>query len=340
MLRSTLFTLASLSLVAQTGKPEAKPQPKPAAAAKAEDRVIAKIGSETVRESDIEKGLQGITVQQRQQMESNPDARQKYVKSYVEFRLLVAKGRKDGIQNTESFKKKMEFAADQVIASELMARDTENFKKQLEMSEADIKAYYDAHQDKFKTTGDVYSARHILVKVKSNDQDKEGNTDAEAKAKIAKIQAELKAGKKLAELAKEYSDDPGSKDNGGLYENFPAEQMVSEFGNAVKSQPIGVVGEPVKTQFGYHLIEVTAKTPKGTPRPLDSVKGEIQKVLGPERQEQVWNAYLDGIKKEVPFEYFGESKASEVKEAAPKEAAEPAKPKAPAKKAAAPKKKD
>lgn len=346
MLRSTLFTLASLSLVAQTPKPETKPSPKPAVAAtpapsatKAEDKIIAKVGSELIRVSDIELGLQAANPQQRQQMESKPEAREQYIKSFAEFRLLVAKGKKENLQNSESFKKKLAFAVDQIIASELMARDADALKKKLEMSDADIQAYYDAHKDKFQTPGDLYSARHILVKVKTSDQDKEGNTDAEAKAKIAKIQAELKGGKKLADLAKEYSDDPGSKNNGGLYENFPAEQMVAEFGNAVKSQAIGVVGEPVKTQFGYHLIEVTAKTPKGTVKPLETVKPDIQKVIGPERQEQVWKEYLDGIKKEIPYEFYGESKASAVKTdtpaaAAPKAAAEPKSTDANAKKAA------
>lgn len=339
MLRSTLFTLASLSLVAQTPKPEAKPSPKAAvatpAAPKAEDKIIAKVGGEIIRESDIELGLQAANPQQRQQMESKPEARAQYVKSFAEFRLLVAKGKKENLQNSESFKKKLVFATDQIIASELMARDADALKKKLEMSDADIQAYYDAHKDKFQTTGDLYSARHILVKVKTSDQDKEGNTDAEAKAKIAKIQAELKAGKKLADLAKEYSDDPGSKNNGGLYENFPAEQMVAEFGNAVKSQAIGVVGAPVKTQFGYHLIEVTAKTPKGSVKPLETVKPEIQKVIGPERQEQVWKEYIEGIKKEIPYEFYGESKASAAKTDAPaKPAAEPKTTDAKAKKAA------
>lgn len=337
MLRSTLFTLASLSLVAQTPKPEAKPKADHAVAAtpapnapKAEDKIIAKVGGETVRESDIELGLQAANPQQRQQMEGKPEARQQFIKSFVEFRLLVAKGKKESLQNSESFKKKMAFAADQIIASELMAKDAESLKKKLQMSDADIQSYYDAHKEKFQTTGDLYSARHILVKVKANDQEKEGNTDAEAKTIVAKIQAELKAGKNLADLAKEYSDDPGSKNNGGLYENFPAEQMVAEFGNAVKSQAIGVVGEPVKTQFGYHLIEVTAKSPKGTIKPLESVKVEIQKTIGPERQEKVWNEYLDTIKKEIPFEYYGESTTSTAKadvpaKAAPKGAAEPKK---------------
>ena len=354
MLRRTLLTLASLSLVAQT-TPEAKAKPAPAAAPVAsvarvaerapEDKIIAKVGTEVIRESDIEIGLNGISPQQRKEVDGNPEARQRFVKSFVEFRLLVAKGRKLGLDKTDLFNKKMAFAADQIIATDVMAHDSEGLKKKIEMTDAEMRAYYDAHKDKFQSPADTYSARHILVKVKANEGDKEGLSDADAKAKIAKIQAEMKAGKKLADLAKAYSDDPGSKDNGGLYENFDPGQMVAEFGNAVKTQPIGVVGEPVKTQFGYHLIEVTAKTPKGTPKPLESVKGEIQKIVGPERQEKVWSEYLEGIKKEIPFEYYGESKISAVKadvpaKTAPKAAAEPKKTDVNSKKTATPVKKD
>lgn len=360
MLRSALMTLASLGLVAQTAKPEPKSEPKaqqdqavvagvatkspnfPAPGAKApEDKLIAKVGDEVIRESDIEQGLQGISPQQRQQMESSPQARQQYIKSYLEFRLLVAQGKKLGLHHTDPFKKKLAFAADQIVATELMSRDSEALKKKIEQAPVDPKVYYEAHQDKFQTTADTYSARHILVKVKANEADKDGISDAEAKVKLAKIQAELKGGKKLADLAKEYSDDPGSKNNGGLYENFDPSQMVPEFGNAVRTQAIGVVGEPVKTQFGYHIVEVTAKSPKGALKPFESVSKDIPQMAQSERQEKVWNEYLDGIKKLIPFEVYGEGKPSDAKadapyNAAPKGAAEPKKTNA--KKPAAPKK--
>jgi parvulin-like peptidyl-prolyl isomerase len=241
-----------------------------------------------------------------------------------------------GIGMQEYLKRtKQQILQQEVLRSEVYGK--------IAIEDQELRAYYEAHKDKFLTTADTYSARHILVKVKANEQDKDGISDADAKVKIAKIQAELKAGKKLADLAKEYSDDPGSKNNGGLYENFDPNQMVPEFGNAVKTQAIGVVGEPVKTQFGYHIVEVTAKTPKGTLKPFESVSKDIPQMEKGERQEKVWNEYLDGIKKEVPYQYFGESQAG-LKEAAPakaapKDAAGTAKPKTPAKKAAAPKKK-
>ncbi len=347
MLRSTLLTFATLSLVGQTPKPEEKPKPvaavtttAPVATAQApkedkatpkEDKIVGKVGNELIRQSDIEMGLSGVAPQQRKEVQNDPEARDRYVKSFVEFRLLVAKGRKMGLENSDFFKKRLSFAADQIIATELMNRDAEVLKKKIELTEPELKAYYEAHKDKFQTTADTYSARHILVKIKANADDKEGLSDADAKAKIAKVQAELKAGKKLADLAKEYSDDPGSKDTGGLYEGFDPSQMVPEFGNAVKSQAIGVVGEPVKTQFGYHLIEVTDKKLKGAQRPFEAVSKEIPALAQPERQEKVWNEYLDGIKKEIPFELYlvpvseTAAPATPVK-ATPKPATEPKKP--------------
>ncbi len=345
MLRSTLFSLATLSLVAQT-TPEAKTAPAPTAAPAVssaprvpEDRIIAKVGTEVIRQSDIEIGLNGISPQQRKEVEGNPEARERFIKSFVEFRLLVAKGRKLGLDKTELFKKKMAFSADQIIATDVMAQDGEMLKKKIEMTDADLRAYYNAHKDKFQSTADTYSARHILVKVKANEGDKEGLSDTEAKAKVAKIQAELKAGKKLADLAKANSDDPGSKDNGGLYENFDPGGMVVEFGTAVKTQAIGVVGEPVKTQFGYHLIEVTAKNLKGTLKPFEAVSKDIAQMAQPDRQEKVWNEYLTEIKKEIPYEFYGEAKA-ETKKADPKAAetkkAEPKAAEAPAKKSGTP----
>ena len=357
MLRSTLFTLASLSLVAQTAKPVAKPEPKvqqnagvvagvaasspnlPGPGAKAPtDKLIAKVGDELIRESDIEQGLQGITPQQRQQMESSPQAHEQYIKSFLEFRLLVAQAKKLGLHHTDPFKKKLAFAADQIVATELMSRDSEALKKKIEQAEVDPKAYYETHKDKFQTTADTYSARHILVKVKASEQDKDGISDADAKVKLTKIQAELKTGKKLTDLAKEYSDDPGSKENGGLYEDFDPGKMVPEFGNAVRTQAIGVVGEPVKTQFGYHIVEVTAKAPKGALKPFESVSKDIPQMAQAEHQEKVWNEYLDGIKKVIPYEYYGESKTSVAKadvpvKTAPKAAAGSKKTNAPVKKA-------
>jgi len=99
----------------------------------------------------------------------------------------------------------------------------------------------------------VATVSHILI----------GNTnrkDEEAKKLADEVLAKLKAGGDFAKLAKEFSEDPGSKDKGGTYENMSVSQWVPEFKVAVLKQPIGKVSDtPVKTQYGYHIIKVVSR---------------------------------------------------------------------------------
>ena len=133
-----------------------------------------------------------------------------------------------------------------------------------------MKAYYDKHPDRFKQP-DLVSVRHILVTVKQG-EGKQGLSEVEAKARIAKIQAELKKGAKFEALAKKYSDDPGSKENGGLYADADPSGWVPEFGAAARTQPVGKVGAPVKTTYGYHLIKVESRKPSRQV-PFEEAKG-------------------------------------------------------------------
>jgi peptidyl-prolyl cis-trans isomerase C len=322
MHRSALFTLLSFALAAQTPPPveapkkeapktETAPQTakpvepaKPAEAAKPVeakkvDKIIAIVGKERVFQSEVDEAIAGMPAQQRMQVEMSPNGRDQYMQMYVNNRLLAAKARKDGLDKTVAFKKKVQQAQEQLLAFELLNRDGEALRAKMVVKDEDLKAYFEKNQDKFKTP-DTFSARHILVAVKAATATEKAVTDEEAKAKVAKIQEELKKGRKLEELAKEYTDDPGSKDKGGLYEDFNPAQMVTEFAEAVRTQEIGKVGPPVKTQFGYHIIEVTKKNPGKMPT-FDETKEQVRSTLMPELQEKVFKAYLEKIQLEIPM---------------------------------------
>lgn len=88
------------------------------------------------------------------------------------------------------------------------------------------------------------SARHLLV---------------DSEAKCNEIKAQIEAGADFAAMAKKYSSCPSSRDGGNLGE-FSRGMMVPEFDTVVFSAPLNVVQSPVKTQFGYHLLEVTSRT--------------------------------------------------------------------------------
>ena len=341
MIRTAIVTLLALGLAAQTpaSKPEAKPAPAPAKAASAAaaapaaakpDQVLAKIDGQEIRESDMDTMYENLAPQQRASMQGQ--GREKMVQNYVEFRLLVAKAHRLGLDKTPEHQKKLKLSGYQLMASELLRKESENLQKKTQVSDDDIKAYYEGNKDAFKTPG-KFNARHILLKTKGGPNGEQGLTEEEALKKIAEIKAEFGKGGSWDDLAKKYSEDPGSKDKGGLYEGIAFGQFVPEFEAAVKKQEIGKIGEPVKSMFGFHLIQVETRGDSEAPA-FDAVKEQVKQKATQVKQETVWKAFIDGLKKEIPVALVD----GEVKDAKPAEAAKPAA-KPAAKAAAAPAKK-
>ncbi|WP_409176547.1 peptidylprolyl isomerase [Brevibacillus fortis] len=123
-------------------------------------------------------------------------------------------------------------------------------KKNIE--DATLKQTYDQMD---KTSRTVASVRHILIST-------EKRTPEEALKISNDLVARLKKGEDFAKLATEFTDDPGSKQSGGLYENADVTQWVPEFKEASLTQKVGEVGPPVKTDFGYHIIKVENRKEK------------------------------------------------------------------------------
>ena len=128
-------------------------------------------------------------------------------------------------------------------------------------SPAGLKRYYDANPELFESV----CASHILVDSKK---------DADAITKQVAAARDKKA--KFAELAAQKSSDPGSKEKGGDLGCVAPSGYVPAFSEAVRKQPIGVVGKPVQTQFGFHVIRVDSRTP---PPPLAAIEVDVRQAL-------------------------------------------------------------
>ena len=142
------------------------------------------------------------------------------------------------------------------------------------VSDADIQAYYNAHLDQYKTPAQL-KTRHILISVPKG---ADAKTDAAAKAKAADVLKQLKAGGNFADLAKKYSDDPGSKDQGGDLPMMAASGFVPEYSNAAMALNPGQTSDLVRTQFGYHIIQTEQKQPAQV-KSLAEVKDSIVPAL-------------------------------------------------------------
>ena len=124
-------------------------------------------------------------------------------------------------------------------------------------------------------------AQHILVRTTGDTEQ-----ETQAKAKIDEIKAKLDQGAEFAAVAKEFSEDPGSKDNGGDLGFISRGQTVPEFEKAAFTLQAGEVSDPVKSQFGYHLIKVVDRK-EAVGEEFEKVKPEIEEQLKQAKQNQL-----------------------------------------------------
>jgi peptidyl-prolyl cis-trans isomerase C len=219
--------------------------------ARAEDKVLAKVNGVEIKESDVALAEEELAPSLQQM---DPATRKDNVLSFLIDLQIVAKAAEDKkVDNTDDFKKRLAFARkrlmmDSLLASEGKAATTEDAMKKV----------YDEAAKQITSEVEV-RARHILVE-----------TEDEAKAVVE----ELKKGADFAELAKKKSKDPGASDGGDLG-FFTKDQMVPEFSAVAFSLEPGKISDPVKSQFGWHVIKVEEKRNRQAP-PMDQVKGQIE----------------------------------------------------------------
>ncbi len=160
----------------------------------------------------------------------------------------------------------------------------------------ELKAYFDSNQDYFN--GEEVRASHILVDTRGLTSEEEL---AQAKEKIEKLKKEIDNGADFAELAKKNSDCPSSEKGGDLGFFERKGTMVAPFANAAFLLKVGEVSEPVKTQFGLHLIKVTEKS-EGEEVSYDDeeVREEVENFYREEKKEQL----LESLRKNAKIETF------------------------------------
>jgi peptidyl-prolyl cis-trans isomerase D len=154
------------------------------------------------------------------------------------------------------------------------------------VSDGEVQAYYSGHQAQYKTEEQV-KTRHILITSKMG---ADAATDAAAKAKAQDVLKQLQAGGKFADLAKKYSEDPGSKDTGGELPLMPTASLDPAYAKAAMALNPGQTSGLVKSAFGYHIIQTEQKQAAGV-KPLGEVKETIVKTIAQDKQGAALQSY-------------------------------------------------
>jgi peptidyl-prolyl cis-trans isomerase C len=216
-----------------------------------DDPVVARVNGAEIRQSDLNVAEEEVGNQVAQMA---PDAKREYLVSFLADMMLVAKAAEaKKIQDGADFKRRLNLARAKLLMEQFLQAEAK-----AAVTDAAMRKVYDEAVGQMSKEPEV-RARHILVE-----------TEDEAKT----VLAELKKGADFAELAKSKSKDPGSADGGDLG-YFTKDQMVPEFSEVAFKLDKGALSDPVKSQFGWHVIKVEDRRERQAPE-FDKVKDQLE----------------------------------------------------------------
>lgn len=246
-----------------------------AGSALAQDKIVAKVNGKPILEADVALAEAEIG----SELGNLPEAakRRVLVEFLIENQLFAEAAEADKLGQGAAFEGRMQYLRRRAL------RDT-YFEKNIKdgVSEAEAKKFFDAQVAQMKPEQEV-KASHILV-------------DSEDKAKD--IAAKIGKGADFAQLAKENSKDPGSKDDGGSLGYFTSGQMVPQFDEAAFKLAKGDVSQPIQTQFGWHLIKVEDKRDRPAPE-FNAVKDRLVASMMQRKAQEV----ATGLRGNASVEY-------------------------------------
>lgn len=236
-----------------------------------ENKVLAVVEGNEITSQDLNEIIARYPEQQRMYMD-NEQGRKQLLEQTIAFQLFGEMGKEIEIDKTDEYKQTVE-----KLAKEILIQMTINkVLSEVTVTDEETKNYYNSNKDKFMEQATA-KAKHILVA----DEETASNIKSEIENNVISFE----------DAAKKYSTCP-SKEQGGDLGNFGKGMMVPEFEDAAFNAEIGKVTDPVKTQFGYHLILVEDKT-EAKEKNFEEVKDLVTSQLIQEAQQK---KYADVVK--------------------------------------------
>lgn len=249
----------------------------------AEGKTYAVVNGDAITDTDIALILRNPNIK----FDTLPKATQdRVIKQLIDNKLLRQHAVNSGIEKDKKYQETLDNLKKDLALQVWM----QNFSKEIKISEKDQKEFFEKNKEKFKSNEEL-KARHILVK-----------TETEAKSLIDTLSKSKDVEAKFIELAKSKSVGPSGK-NGGDLGWFPLNQMVPEFSQAAAALKVkSFTKEPVKTQFGYHVIFLEDR--KGAKEvSFESVKAQIKQMMMQERFSSELQSLASKLKKDAKIEY-------------------------------------
>ncbi|MDD3137944.1 MAG: peptidylprolyl isomerase [Lachnospiraceae bacterium] len=248
------------------------------------NKLLAKIQEKEITGADLERIKEKFPVEKRVYFETLAGQKQLFEQK-IAFSLFAIYAKECGKDKEQSFIDRMNDLKEQILTQIIM----QELFAGVEVLEAEIVEFYQKHPEAF-VLEETVNAKHILV---------------DTKDKADKILAEINADEiNFEDAAQKYSKCP-SKEKGGELGFFKRGMMVKEFEAAAFTLPLHTYSEPIKSQFGYHIIEVVDKTEKGI-LSLEEVREKIKAQIVTEKQQTLYEKKLEELKIKYGYEILGD----------------------------------
>src|SRR5574341_417662 len=264
--------------------------------------ILATVNGEKISTQDLQNKFQELQLD-KAMGQKDQDLENKVLQDMINDRLVQQKAKKINLKTDKGFQKQLE---DHINGTVMRNLYQDLVTDRATVTEEEVKQYYEDNKEKLFKQPEQIKASHILIKVDEDTTIKNENrrakkADKEAQKRLKELQKRIKQGEDFAELAKKFSKDSATREQGGNLGFIPKGKMAKEFEEVAWGMEIGEISKPVKTALGYDIIKLEDKKPEGY-QPLDEKLTETLKArLKREKEQKRSVEFLDSLQASTDY---------------------------------------
>jgi parvulin-like peptidyl-prolyl isomerase len=265
--------------------------------------IAAKVNGEIITREDFKKKLESLNFVTKDNKAEEQKIKKDALETLITDRLVEQKARKLDVNQDEVWKQKQEKYSLEYLLDLMFRKD---IVEKVQVQDSEITAFFSENREKLFDKPEQFKVSHILVEIKTDTLQK-GNPkkakQAEEKAvkealkKIESIYQRAKNGEDFASLARQYSEEKGSKEKGGELGFLPRGRMLKEFEEQLDSLQPNEISWPFRTKYGYHILRYTEKKPGETAELNKDTRDRIRLALAKDKQRKKADEYITDLKK-------------------------------------------
>lgn len=245
-------------------------------------QVVVNLSDHKITIEDLRVALKNLSPQEREGIRVNKALMDKFVEDMAYMEAMYLEAKKENLENDPEFKARLEQQKKLLLAQELIRK---KLLPKLKVEDKEVKEYYDKNREHYKMAK-RYKVSHLMVKDEKD---------------LQLAQERLKKGEPFEKVVRELSIDKESAQSGGSLGYLEEGRMPPEFERVLKKMKVGQISEPVKTQFGWHLLKLEEVKDAGYVD-YETMKESIRNVLLEEKRQKLMEEYTQELKKKYKIE--------------------------------------